>query len=72
MGDGIVDGTNSPTVVYYQLYSHWLLNGGDPDRFQDLTEDELNMMYITLTAESIRDRKSMIEGIARILGAKRA
>lgn len=53
------------------MYGLWLTNGGSPDGFQDLTMDDVQLMYMVHQAEGVRNRKLIAESIAKIFGGGR-
>lgn len=53
-----------------QLYGQYLLNGGNPDQFLELTSDEIQLMLTVQTASRARERNELLRGLARMMGAK--
>ena len=53
-----------------QLYGQFLLNGGNPDQFLELTYDEIQLMLTVQTASRARERNELLRGLARMMGTK--
>lgn len=65
-----MEGSGSGDVVMMQLYGNYLLNGGSPEGFLDLTYDELQLMITVHSAEKARERNELMKSLARLMGVK--
>lgn len=71
IANGIMEGSQSSNVALMQIYGEYLLGGGSPDRFMDLTPDEIQLMLIVASAGREKERARLLDGIAGMLGAKK-
>ena len=65
-----MEGSGNGDVVMMQLYGNYLLNGGSPEGFLDLTYDELQLMITVHSAEKARERNELMKSLARLMGVK--
>lgn len=56
-------------VLY--TYGRYLLGGGTPDGFLDLTPDDVQAMYTVALGDQMKQANRIIEGIARMFGAEK-
>lgn len=54
-----------------EVYGRYLLNGGRPKDFLQLTHDDVQVMYIVLKAEENRCLGVLLESIAKMVGAEK-
>ena len=62
-GDGV-----GPEGALMHAYSLWLLGGGSPEGFEDLTEIDAMLMVVTRNAEIVRLRDGLLKGYAKLMG----
>ena len=63
-GEGI-----SPDIALRQAYCLYLMHGGTPDGFEDLTPDDVQIMYSAYMATMAYDRHELIKDIIKIIEA---
>lgn len=63
-GEGI-----SPDIALRQAYGLYLMHGGTPDGFEDLTPDDVQIMYSAYMATMAYDRHELIKDIIKIIEA---
>lgn len=56
--------------MFMQMYGEYLLNGGTPERFMDLTHDEVQLMITVSSATRAKERNDLMRALGRMLGAK--
>lgn len=61
-GEGI-----SPDVALKQAYGLYLLHGGTPDGFEDMTPDDVQIMYSAYMATMAYNRHELIKDIVKII-----
>lgn len=52
------------------VYGNYLMNGGTHERFMELTEDDVQIMYIVHESERVKNLNELLKSIASMLGAK--
>ncbi len=62
-GDGM-----GPEGALMHAYSLWLLGGGSPEGFEDLTNIDVALMVTTRNAEITRLRDGLLNGYAKLMG----
>ncbi len=60
--------TMGPEGALMHAYSLWLLGGGSPEGFEDLTEIDAMLMVVTRNAEIMRLRDGLLKGFAKMTG----
>lgn len=68
MKAGIEEGTNDPNLTYLITYARYLNNGGTPDNWLQLNEDDILMMIISNYTEEARREKQLSILIANAIG----
>ena len=63
-GEGI-----SPDIALRQAYGLYVMYGGTPDGFEDLTPDDVQIMYSAYMATMAYDRHELIKDIIKIIEA---
>lgn len=61
-GEGV-----SPDIAMRQAYGLYLLHGGTPDGFENLTADDVQMMYSAYMATMAYNRHELIKDIVKII-----
>lgn len=61
-GEGI-----SPDVALTQAYGLYLMHGGTPDGFYELTPDDVQIMYSAYLATQAYNRHELIKDIVKII-----
>ena len=61
-GDGV-----SPEIAFTQTYGLYLMHGGTPEGFQQLTEDDIQIMYTSYIATMVNDRRELLKDLVKIL-----
>ncbi len=59
----------SPAAVELLARGIYLMNGGDPDNWDKMTPDEIQLIYITHQATLKARTNDMLEGLVEILKA---
>lgn len=54
--------------AFLYTYGTYLSRGGTPQTFQDLTPEDIQLMYTVYTAEERRKESALLSGMAKILG----
>lgn len=65
----MMSGNMSPDMSVMNVYGLYLAHGGTPDRFMDMTMDDIQTMYTSFMALNKNNSKDIILGVAKILGA---
>lgn len=65
-----MQGSGSASVVFMQMYGEYLLNGGNPEHYMDLTYDEIQLMLTVSSASKTRERMELLKGIGKMMGLK--
>ena len=61
-GDGM-----SPQVATMQAYGLYLMHGGTPEGFMEMTEDEVQIMYSAYTATLAHERREFLKELVKII-----
>ena len=61
-GEGI-----SPKIAFTQAYGLYLMHGGTPEGFMQLTEDDVQTMYTSYISTLANDRRELVKDIVKIL-----
>lgn len=61
------DEMSSDTILVY-TYGRYLLHGGDPEKFLDLTMDDIQIMYISDALYQKKSTQDTITGLLKVLG----
>ena len=69
--DGIVEGNLSNEGALLYAYGIYLMNGGTPEGFSQLTNNDIQILLYSYTGTNIRQNKVLIEAIAQMLGAEK-
>lgn len=59
--------TVSPEMAFAQTYGLYLLHGGTPEGFDELQEDDVQLMYTAYMATKVYERRELIKDIIKIL-----
>lgn len=57
--------TSESALLY--TYGTYLSRGGTPDAFQDMTPEDIQLLYTVYTAEERRRESALLSGMAKIL-----
>ena len=63
----MVKGEFSPDSAFLYTYGMYLANGGTPDGFMDMTNEDVEIMHSAIVGTQIRMRNELLEGLAKIL-----
>jgi hypothetical protein len=61
------DQMSSDTILLY-TYGRYLMNGGDPERFLDLTRDDIQIMYISDALYQRKSTQDILTGLVKVIG----
>lgn len=61
-GDGV-----SPQIAFAQAYGLYLMNGGTPEGFMQLTEDDIQIMYTSYMSTLVNNRRELMKDIVKVL-----
>lgn len=70
LSDAIIKGNHTKRTVLLQAYGDYLLHGGTPEGFLNLTDDDVQIMYTVGQAERVQMMETVIKSVAKMLGAK--
>ena len=56
--------------MFLQVYADYLLHGGNPKDFMNLTPEDIQIMYLVGHAEKVHTMNTILRAIAKMLGAK--
>ena len=62
-------GNMGPDASLMNMYGLYLAHGGTPDGFMNMTLDDVQMMYTSITAMNRNNSKDIVLGIAKVFGA---
>lgn len=62
----ILEDNLSPESSTLYVYSQYLLNGGIPENFMNLTDSDIQLMYTTDMSVRKKQTKDIIEGLVAI------
>lgn len=71
LSEGIIQGGLSNDGVILHAYGHYLSQGGSHKDFEQLTMDDIQIMYAVMESERIRDANLILESLAKMLGAEK-
>lgn len=57
----------SPQASMLHAYGIYLSNGGTPKGFMDMTEDDIQIMYTTYTANKTHERTELLKELVKII-----
>ena len=63
-GEGV-----TPNIALKQAYGLYLMHGGTPEGFMDLTPDDVQMMYTAYISTATYHRRELIKDIVKIVEA---
>lgn len=66
--DAILRDNMSSDMVLLYAYGRYLLHGGDPEKFLDLTPDDIQIMYITDVLSQRKNTQDVLSGLTKIIG----
>lgn len=65
----IVEGGMSSDAAFQTAYGLYLLGGGTPDGFQDLTVDDVQTMLSVHNGMQTRQRTALVRDISKMFGS---
>jgi len=65
--NAIIKGEFSPDSAFLYTYGMYLANGGTPEGFMEMSNEDVEMMHAAMVGTQMRERKELLEGIAKIL-----
>lgn len=58
-------------AVVLHAYGHYLANGGTVRDFLEMTDDDVQLMYVVMESERLRDLNNLLESLGKMLGAEK-
>ena len=65
--NAIVKGEFSPDSAFLYTYGMYLANGGTPDGFMEMSNEDVEIMHSAMIGTQLHERKELLEGFAKIL-----
>lgn len=59
----------SPESAQLYTYGIYLANGGTPDGFMSMTQEDIEIMYNAWEGSRIRNRNEILEGLGKMINS---